>query len=57
MDLVQASNPQDEVFIVDFNDDAYLDQRFTNDSKTQAFGRRRAVWHPFFCHSVPCDTP
>ncbi len=57
MDLVKASNPQDEVFIVDFNDDAYLDQPFTNDSKTQAFGHRRAVWHPFFCHSVPCDTP
>ncbi len=26
MDLVKASNPQDEVFIVNFNDDAYLDQ-------------------------------
>jgi Ca-activated chloride channel homolog len=25
MDLVRASNPQDEMFIVDFNDDAYLD--------------------------------
>lgn len=29
--LVKASNPQDEVFIVNFNDDAYLDQPFTND--------------------------
>jgi Ca-activated chloride channel homolog len=29
--LVKASNPQDEVFIVDFNDDPYLDQPFTND--------------------------
>jgi len=29
--LVKASNPEDEVFIVNFNDDAYLDQPFTND--------------------------
>ena len=33
LDLVRASNPQDEVFIVNFNDDAYLDQPFTNDIK------------------------
>jgi len=33
LDLVKASNPQDEVFIVNFNDDAYLDQPFTNDVK------------------------
>src|SRR5579884_103720 len=31
--LVKASNPQDEVFIVDFNDDAYLDQPLTSDIK------------------------
>ncbi len=31
--LVKASNPQDEVFIVNFNDDAYLDQSFTSDIK------------------------
>jgi len=31
--LVRASNPQDEVFIVNFNDDAYLDQSFTSDIK------------------------
>lgn len=31
--LVKASNPQDEVFIVNFNDEAYLDQPFTNDIK------------------------
>jgi Ca-activated chloride channel family protein len=31
--LVRASNPEDEVFIVNFNDDAYLDQSFTNDIK------------------------
>jgi len=29
--LVKASNPDDEVFIVNFNDDAYLDQPFTSD--------------------------
>lgn len=33
MDLVKASNPQDEVFIVNFNDEAYLDVEFTNDIK------------------------
>jgi Ca-activated chloride channel family protein len=31
--LVRASNPRDEVFIVNFNDDAYLHQSFTNDVK------------------------
>ncbi len=31
--LVKASNPQDEIFVVNFNDDAYLDQSFTNDVK------------------------
>jgi Ca-activated chloride channel homolog len=33
MALVHASNPQDEVFIVNFNDDAYLDCPMTNDPK------------------------
>ena len=33
MALVKASNPQDEVFIVNFNDDAYLDQSFTSDTR------------------------
>jgi Ca-activated chloride channel homolog len=33
LDLIKASNPQDEVFVVNFNDDAYLDQAFTNDLK------------------------
>ena len=28
--FVKASNPQDEVFIVNFNDEAFLDQDFTN---------------------------
>ena len=31
--LVKASNPQDEVFIVNFNDEAFLDQPFTSDLK------------------------
>jgi Ca-activated chloride channel homolog len=31
INLVKASNPQDEVFIVNFNDEYYLDQDFTND--------------------------
>jgi len=31
--LVKASNPEDEVFIVNFNDDPYLDQSFTHDTK------------------------
>ncbi|HLJ89131.1 MAG TPA: VWA domain-containing protein [Candidatus Angelobacter sp.] len=31
VNLVQASNPQDEAFIVNFNDEPYLDQDFTSD--------------------------
>lgn len=31
VDFVKASNPEDEVFIVNFNDEAYLDSEFTND--------------------------
>ncbi len=31
LELVKASNPQDEVFIVNFNDEAYLDVDFTSD--------------------------
>jgi Ca-activated chloride channel homolog len=30
INLVKSSNPQDEVFIVNFNDEYYLDQDFTN---------------------------
>ena len=30
LNLVRASNPQDEVFVVNFNDEAYLDQDFTS---------------------------
>jgi VWFA-related protein len=33
MDLVKASNPQDEVFVVNFNDEAYLDVPLTNNLK------------------------
>jgi VWFA-related protein len=30
LEFVKASNPQDEVFVVNFNDDAFLDQDFTS---------------------------
>ena len=39
--LVRASNPQDEVFIVNFNDDAYLDVPFTNDMRKMEQGLAR----------------
>ena len=44
--LVKASNPQDEVFIVNFNDDAYLDVPFTNQlSKLEeGVARYRQPW-------------
>src|ERR1035438_7665898 len=32
LDLVKDSNPRDEVFIVDFNDEVYLDTDFTSDT-------------------------
>jgi VWFA-related protein len=41
LDLVRASNPQDEVFIVNFNDDAFLDVPFTNDIKKMEEGIAR----------------
>jgi Ca-activated chloride channel homolog len=31
LNLVRASNPQDEVFVVNFNDEYFLDQDYTND--------------------------
>jgi Ca-activated chloride channel homolog len=31
LNLVRASNPQDQVFVVNFNDEFYLDQDFTSD--------------------------
>ncbi|HKW17700.1 MAG TPA: VWA domain-containing protein [Terriglobales bacterium] len=33
IDLVKASNPDDQVFVVNFNDEYYLDQEFTSDIK------------------------
>jgi len=33
LDLVKASNPDDQVFVVNFNDEYYLDQEFTADLK------------------------
>jgi Ca-activated chloride channel family protein len=37
IDLVKASNPQDETFVINFSDEAYLDQDFTSDlGKLQA---------------------
>jgi Ca-activated chloride channel family protein len=33
LELVKQSNPEDEVFIVNFNDDAHFDQPLTNDVK------------------------
>jgi Ca-activated chloride channel family protein len=33
LEMIKASNPQDEVFIVDFNDVPYLDAPFTNNIK------------------------
>jgi hypothetical protein len=31
LDLVKASNPQDETFVINFSDQAYLHQDFTSD--------------------------
>ncbi|HTQ54534.1 MAG TPA: VWA domain-containing protein [Bryobacteraceae bacterium] len=39
--LVKDSNPQDEVFIVNFNDEAFLDKDFTNDPKELQEGLAR----------------
>jgi len=33
LNLVKASNPEDQVFVVNFNDEYYLDQEFTADVK------------------------
>lgn len=40
-DLVKASNPQDEVFVVNFNDEAFLDVPFTSDIKKLESGLAR----------------
>jgi VWFA-related protein len=39
--MVRASNAQDEVFVVNFNDDAYLDVPFTNDMHKMEQGLAR----------------
>jgi VWFA-related protein len=31
LDLIEASNPQDEAFVVNFSDEAFIDQDFTSD--------------------------
>jgi VWFA-related protein len=31
LDLIEASNPQDETFVVNFSDEAFIDQEFTSD--------------------------
>ena len=36
--LVKDSNPQDEVFIINFNDEAYLDADFTSDIRKWSRG-------------------
>ncbi len=41
LDLVKASNPQDEVFIVNFNDEAWLDVPMTSDIKAMQAGLTR----------------
>ena len=43
LNLVRSSNPQDEVFVVNFNDEYYLDQDFTNDllKLKEALGKNR----------------
>jgi VWFA-related protein len=41
LNLVRESNPRDEVFIVNFNDDAFLDVPFTNDVKRMETGLAR----------------
>jgi Ca-activated chloride channel homolog len=41
LDLVRASNSQDEVFIVNFNDDPYLDVEMTSDIKKMEEGIAR----------------
>ncbi len=33
LDLIEASNPQDEAFVVDFSDEAFIDCDFTSDIK------------------------
>ena len=41
--MVRESNPQDEVFIVNFNDEAFLDVPFTNDMQKMEQGWRASI--------------
>ena len=43
LDLVQASNPQDEAFVVNFSDEAFIDCEFTVDIKSCAMGFRTST--------------
>ncbi len=44
LNLVRSSNPQDQVFVVNFNDEFYLDQDYTNDLRKlgEALGKVEA---------------
>ena len=53
LDLVKASNPGDETFVINFSDQAYLDQDFTSD-----LGRlQNGLAHPAFPAAPPSTTP
>jgi len=41
LDFVKASNPQDEVFVVNFNDEFFVDSPFTNDIARMQDGLQR----------------
>jgi len=51
--LVKDSNPQDEVFVINFNDEVYLDADFTNDVSKMEQGRPRSTR----AAARPCATP
>jgi VWFA-related protein len=41
LDLIQASNPQDEAFVVNFSDESFIDQDFTSDLNKLRAGLQR----------------
>ena len=45
LDLIQASNPGDEAFVVNFSDEAYIDQDFTSDLNKLRDGLARMESH------------
>ena len=45
LDLVQASNPDDEAFVVNFSDEAFIDQDFTSDVNKLRDGLSRIESH------------